>query len=99
MLFRQHERNKGSQSVGMQEGNEVEEEKRKKKLVKTLMVLLPAETKIDVNREPHLLDLQKVLKAQTAAKANGYSDVLYLDSVHKRYLEEVSSCNVFVVKV
>eukprot|EP00262_Sarcandra_glabra_P008557 TRINITY_DN22098_c0_g1_i1.p1 TRINITY_DN22098_c0_g1~~TRINITY_DN22098_c0_g1_i1.p1 ORF type:complete len:415 (+),score=70.18 TRINITY_DN22098_c0_g1_i1:82-1326(+) len=39
-----------------------------------------------------------VLKAQAAAKAKGYSDVLYLDSVHKRYLEEVSSCNVFVVK-
>ncbi|KAG9440041.1 hypothetical protein H6P81_020206 [Aristolochia fimbriata] len=39
-----------------------------------------------------------VLKAQTAAKAKGYSDVLYLDAVHKRYLEEVSSCNVFVVK-
>ncbi|KAK6117413.1 hypothetical protein DH2020_048869 [Rehmannia glutinosa] len=39
-----------------------------------------------------------VLKAQGTAKANGYSDVLYLDSVHKRYLEEVSSCNVFVVK-
>lgn len=39
-----------------------------------------------------------VLKAQSAAKLKGYSDVLYLDSVHKRYLEEVSSCNVFVVK-
>lgn len=39
-----------------------------------------------------------VLKAQSAAKAKGYSDVLYLDSVHKKYLEEVSSCNVFVVK-
>ncbi|KAL3813713.1 hypothetical protein ACJIZ3_014981 [Penstemon smallii] len=39
-----------------------------------------------------------VLKAQGAAKAKGFSDVLYLDSVHKRYLEEVSSCNVFVVK-
>ncbi|KAA8515199.1 hypothetical protein F0562_018378 [Nyssa sinensis] len=39
-----------------------------------------------------------VLKAQTAAKAKGYSDVLYLDSVHKRYLEEVSSCNIFLVK-
>ncbi|KAL2499557.1 Branched-chain-amino-acid aminotransferase 5 [Abeliophyllum distichum] len=39
-----------------------------------------------------------VLKAQSAAKAKGFSDVLYLDSVHKRYLEEVSSCNVFVVK-
>ncbi|KAL2551927.1 Branched-chain-amino-acid aminotransferase 5 [Forsythia ovata] len=39
-----------------------------------------------------------VLKAQSAAKEKGFSDVLYLDSVHKRYLEEVSSCNVFVVK-
>ncbi|XP_021718456.1 branched-chain amino acid aminotransferase 2, chloroplastic-like [Chenopodium quinoa] len=39
-----------------------------------------------------------VLKAHTAAKAQGYSDVLYLDCVHKKYLEEVSSCNVFVVK-
>ncbi|XP_038701953.1 branched-chain amino acid aminotransferase 2, chloroplastic-like isoform X5 [Tripterygium wilfordii] len=41
----------------------------------------------------------KVLKAQSAAKAKGYSDVLYLDSVHKKYLEEVSSCNIFIVKV
>ncbi|KAL6339259.1 hypothetical protein AAG906_024410 [Vitis piasezkii] len=39
-----------------------------------------------------------VLKAQSAAKAKGYSDVLYLDCVHKKYLEEVSSCNVFTVK-
>ncbi|KAF7809962.1 branched-chain amino acid aminotransferase 2, chloroplastic [Senna tora] len=39
-----------------------------------------------------------VLKAQAAAKAKGYSDVLYLDCVHKRYLEEVSSCNIFVIK-
>ncbi|CAN1251681.1 Branched-chain-amino-acid aminotransferase 2, chloroplastic [Linum perenne] len=29
-----------------------------------------------------------VLKAMAKAKQNGYSDVLYLDSVHKRYLEE-----------
>ncbi|XP_059624057.1 branched-chain amino acid aminotransferase 2, chloroplastic [Cornus florida] len=39
-----------------------------------------------------------VLKAQAAAKAKGYSDVLYLDCVNKRYLEEVSSCNIFLVK-
>ncbi|KAL8117833.1 branched-chain amino acid aminotransferase 2, chloroplastic-like isoform X1 [Apium graveolens] len=39
-----------------------------------------------------------VLKAQGAAKAKGYSDVLYLDSIHKKYLEEVSSCNLFIVK-
>ncbi|XP_057491667.1 branched-chain amino acid aminotransferase 2, chloroplastic-like [Actinidia eriantha] len=39
-----------------------------------------------------------VLKAQTLAKAKGFTDVLYLDCVSKKYLEEVSSCNVFVVK-
>ncbi|XP_058187174.1 branched-chain amino acid aminotransferase 2, chloroplastic-like isoform X3 [Rhododendron vialii] len=39
-----------------------------------------------------------VYKAQGAAQAKGYTDVLYLDCVHKKYLEEVSSCNVFVVK-
>ncbi|ESQ45567.1 hypothetical protein EUTSA_v10010409mg [Eutrema salsugineum] len=39
-----------------------------------------------------------VLKAQSIAKAKGYSDVLYLDCVYKRYLEEVSSCNIFIVK-
>lgn len=40
-----------------------------------------------------------MLKAQKIAKEKGYSDVLYLDAVHNRYLEEVSSCNIFVVKV
>ena len=40
----------------------------------------------------------QMLRAQTDAKSKGFTDVLYLDSVHKRYLEEVSSCNVFVVK-
>jgi branched-chain amino acid aminotransferase len=39
-----------------------------------------------------------VIKAQVDAKRNGFTDVLYLDAVHKRYLEEVSSCNVFVVR-
>ncbi|XP_027346854.1 branched-chain amino acid aminotransferase 2, chloroplastic-like [Abrus precatorius] len=39
-----------------------------------------------------------VLKAQSAAKAHGYSDVLYLDCVYNKYLEECSSCNIFVVK-
>lgn len=39
-----------------------------------------------------------VLKAQKIAKGKGYSDVLYLDAVNKKYLEEVSSCNIFVVK-
>ncbi|GKV33470.1 hypothetical protein SLEP1_g41986 [Rubroshorea leprosula] len=39
-----------------------------------------------------------ILKAQVAAKENGFSDVLYLDSVHNRYLEELSTANVFIVK-
>lgn len=32
------------------------------------------------------------------AKSRGFSDVLYLDSVNGKYIEEVSSCNIFMVK-
>ena len=39
------------------------------------------------------------MKAQIEAKAIGNSDVLYIDPVHEKYLEEVSSSNIFVVKV
>ncbi|GAY48045.1 hypothetical protein CUMW_108920 [Citrus unshiu] len=39
-----------------------------------------------------------VLKAISRAKNRGFSDVLYLDSVNKKYLEEVSSCNIFILK-
>ncbi|CAN4092232.1 unnamed protein product [Withania somnifera] len=39
-----------------------------------------------------------VLKAMKNAKGNGYSDVLYVDAVNKKYIEEVSSCNIFLVK-
>ncbi|XP_015885109.3 branched-chain amino acid aminotransferase 1, mitochondrial [Ziziphus jujuba] len=39
-----------------------------------------------------------VLKAQIRAKNRGFSDVLYLDTVNKRYVEEVSCCNIFIVK-
>jgi branched-chain amino acid aminotransferase len=39
-----------------------------------------------------------VLPSQLAAKKAGYSDVIYLDAKHDKYLEEVSSCNVFCVK-
>ncbi|CAL1395666.1 unnamed protein product [Linum trigynum] len=39
-----------------------------------------------------------VLKAMSRAKSRGFSDVLYLDSVEKKNLEEVSSCNIFIVK-
>ncbi|KAI4321077.1 hypothetical protein MLD38_034498 [Melastoma candidum] len=39
-----------------------------------------------------------VLKALTRAKERGFSDVLYLDSVGRRNIEEVSSCNIFMLK-
>ncbi|MBA0837072.1 hypothetical protein Goarm_009256, partial [Gossypium armourianum] len=39
-----------------------------------------------------------VLKALARAKDRGFSDVLYLDAVNRKYLEEVSSCNIFIVK-
>ncbi|KAL3363288.1 hypothetical protein AABB24_012532 [Solanum stoloniferum] len=39
-----------------------------------------------------------VLRAIRNARERGFSDVLYLDSVNKRYIEEVSSCNIFLVK-
>ncbi|KAF3447488.1 hypothetical protein FNV43_RR12674 [Rhamnella rubrinervis] len=39
-----------------------------------------------------------VMKAQLRAKSRGFSDVLYLDSVKKRYVEEVSASNIFTVK-
>lgn len=39
-----------------------------------------------------------VLVTQLEAKRNGYSDVVYLDAKTDTYLEEVSSCNIFVVK-
>jgi hypothetical protein len=38
-----------------------------------------------------------VLKVQLAAKAQGFSDVIYLDAVNNTFIEEVSSCNFFVV--
>ncbi|CAL5348986.1 unnamed protein product [Camellia sinensis] len=40
-----------------------------------------------------------VLSALTRAKNRGFSDVIYLDSVHKKNIEEATSCNVFVVKL
>lgn len=39
-----------------------------------------------------------MLKTQLAAKKEGYADVVYLDAKTDMYLEEVSSCNIFVVK-
>ena len=40
----------------------------------------------------------QVLQVQMKAKKEGFSDVLFLD-VTNQYIEEVSSCNIFVVKV
>ncbi|KAI7747573.1 hypothetical protein M8C21_010287 [Ambrosia artemisiifolia] len=39
-----------------------------------------------------------VLKAITGAKEQGFSDVVFLDSVHKKYIEEASCSNIFLVK-
>ncbi|OMO57451.1 Aminotransferase, class IV [Corchorus olitorius] len=39
-----------------------------------------------------------VMKALVDAKRQGFSDVLYLDSVNKKYLEELSAANIFILK-
>ncbi|XLU46780.1 hypothetical protein S245_041594, partial [Arachis hypogaea] len=39
-----------------------------------------------------------VFQVGKEAKAKGFSDVLFLDAVEHKYVEEVSSCNVFIVK-
>ena len=41
----------------------------------------------------------QVLNAMTRAKKKGFSDVIYLDSITGKYIEEVSTCNIFMVKV
>jgi branched-chain amino acid aminotransferase len=41
----------------------------------------------------------QVVSAHRRAKERGHSDVLYLDPVHNKFVEEVSSCNIFMVKV
>ncbi|PNX70397.1 branched-chain-amino-acid aminotransferase chloroplastic-like, partial [Trifolium pratense] len=39
-----------------------------------------------------------VFQVVKEAKAKGFSDVLFLDAVEHKYIEEVSSCNAFIVK-
>ncbi|XP_022762232.1 branched-chain-amino-acid aminotransferase 2, chloroplastic-like [Durio zibethinus] len=39
-----------------------------------------------------------VFEAVSKAKAKGFSDVLFLDAATGKYIEEVSSCNIFIVK-
>lgn len=42
--------------------------------------------------------LFQVLLTQRCARTKGFSDVVYLDAKTDQYLEEVSSCNIFIVK-
>ncbi|MCE0480750.1 hypothetical protein HAX54_037853 [Datura stramonium] len=39
-----------------------------------------------------------VMKAMRNAKWRGFTDVLYLDSVNNKYIEEASSSNIFLIK-
>ncbi|XP_024933592.2 branched-chain amino acid aminotransferase 2, chloroplastic [Ziziphus jujuba] len=39
-----------------------------------------------------------VFLAQARAKAKGFADVIFLDSKSGKYIEEVSACNIFIVK-
>ena len=40
----------------------------------------------------------QTLRCQLPAKEQGFSDVVYLDAKEDKYIEEVSSCNMFVLK-
>ncbi|ONM15105.1 Branched-chain-amino-acid aminotransferase 3 chloroplastic [Zea mays] len=53
--------------------------------------LIPHSTSISV---PY----NRVVSAQRRSKEKGHSDVLYLDPLHNKFVEEVSSCNIFMVK-
>jgi branched-chain amino acid aminotransferase len=46
-----------------------------------------------------LLIILQVYKVVTQAKAKGFSDVLFLDALTGKNIEEVSTCNIFIVKV
>ncbi|KAG6400380.1 hypothetical protein SASPL_137208 [Salvia splendens] len=50
-------------------------------------------------KQTALANRRWVLKAMRRAKDKGFSDVLYLDANNKRDIEEVSSSNVFMLKV
>lgn len=39
------------------------------------------------------------MKAMKNAKGKGFTDVLYLDSVNNKYIEEASCSNIFLIKV
>lgn len=45
-----------------------------------------------------IVNYSPTIKAAARARANGFSDVLFLDCVTGKYIEEVSGCNIFMVK-
>ncbi|KAG7943433.1 hypothetical protein I3843_15G038600 [Carya illinoinensis] len=53
---------------------------------------------VDAVKQTAIANKRWGLKALTRAKSRGFSDVVYLDSVNKRFIEEVSSCNIFILK-
>ncbi|KAJ0076664.1 hypothetical protein Patl1_35625 [Pistacia atlantica] len=42
--------------------------------------------------------IKSITNYSAEAKAKGFSDVLFLDAVSGKYIEEVSSCNIFILK-
>ncbi|KAG4974182.1 hypothetical protein JHK87_031003 [Glycine soja] len=46
-----------------------------------------------------LMDENEVFHVTKEARAKGFFDILFLDAVEHKYVEEVSSCNAFMVKV
>ncbi|KAJ0009857.1 hypothetical protein Pint_34232 [Pistacia integerrima] len=55
-------------------------------------------------RIPELIDRKRppscsgVYETVAEAKAKGFTDVLFLDAVSGKYIEEISSCNIFILK-
>ncbi|GLT96962.1 hypothetical protein SLE2022_145520 [Rubroshorea leprosula] len=45
-----------------------------------------------------VVNYSPTIKAAGAARAKGFSDVLFLDSLTGKYIEEVSGCNIFMLK-
>lgn len=45
-----------------------------------------------------VVNYSPTIKPLSQAKARGFSDVLFLDSAHGKYIEEVSACNIFMLK-
>lgn len=46
-----------------------------------------------------LYKIWKVVKSLLEAKSSGFSDVLFLDAATGKNIEEISTCNIFILKV